>query len=81
MSMIALSNTPYLRAKALASVGPLILGVYASHYFFVEHVRWLERMVDNPYLRGITYLAVVFLLALVTSFMLARWRGTKQFVT
>jgi len=81
MSMIALSNTPYLRVKALASIGPLILGVYASHYYFVEHVRWLERMIDNPSLRGAAYLAVVFFLALITSFMLARWRGTRQFVT
>ena len=81
MSMIALSNTPYLRVKALSSIGPLILGVYASHYYFVEHVRWLEQIVENPYLRGPAYLAVVFLLALGTSFMLAQWRGTKQFVT
>ena len=81
MSMIELSNTRHLRMTALASIGPLILGVYASHYYFVEHVRWLERLIDNPYLRGPTYLAVVFLLALGTSFMLAQWRGTKQFVT
>lgn len=81
MGMIALSNAPYLRAKALASFGPLILGVYASHYYFVEHVRWLERFIHSPYLRGIAYLAVVFILSLITSFILARWRGTKQFVT
>jgi len=81
MSMIALSNTPCLRVKALASIGPLILGVYASHYYFVEHVRWLERLVVNPYLRGAAYLAIVFLSALGTSFMLARFRGTRQFVT
>ena len=81
MSMIALSNTRCLRVKALTSVGPLILGVYASHYYFVEHVRWLERIVENPYLRGLAYLAVVFLLALGTSFMLAQWHRTRQFVT
>lgn len=81
MGMIALSNTRYMRVKALASIGPLILGVYASHYYFVEHVRWLEQVVENPYLRGGTYLAVVFLLALGTSFILARFRGTRQFVT
>jgi surface polysaccharide O-acyltransferase-like enzyme len=81
MSIIALSNTPYLRVKALASVGPLILGVYASHYYFVEHVRWLDGIVNNPYLRAPAYLAVVFLLSLGTSFILARGRATKQFVT
>jgi len=81
MSMISLSNTRYLRVKALASIGPLILGVYTSHYYFVEHVRWLERIIETPYLRGPAYLAVVFLLALGTSFMLAQWRGTRQFVT
>jgi surface polysaccharide O-acyltransferase-like enzyme len=81
MSIIALSNTPYLRVKALASVGPLILGVYASHYYFVEHVRWLDGIILSPYLRAPAYLAVVFLLSLGTSFILARWRVTKQFVT
>jgi surface polysaccharide O-acyltransferase-like enzyme len=81
MSMIALSNTPYLRVKALASVGPLILGVYASHYYFVEHVRWLDGIILNPYLRVPAYLAVVFLLSLGTSFILSRWKVTKQFVT
>ena len=81
MSMIALSNAPYLRVKALASIGPLILGVYASHYYFVEDVRWLERFIHSPQLRGIAYISIVFILALVTSFVLARWRGTRQFVT
>lgn len=81
MSMIALSNSRYLRVKALASIGPLILGVYASHYYFAEHVRWLEQIIHNPHIRGIAYLTIVFLLALGTSFMLAQWRGTKQFVT
>ncbi|MBD8632142.1 acyltransferase family protein [Oxalobacteraceae sp. CFBP 8755] len=81
MSMIALSNTRYLRVKALSSIGPLILGVYASHYYFVEHVRWLQQIVENPYLIGPAYLAVVFLLALGTSYTLAQWRGTRQFVT
>ncbi|RYZ91562.1 MAG: hypothetical protein EOP06_06750 [Proteobacteria bacterium] len=81
MSMIALSNAPYLRVKALASIGPLILGVYASHYYFVEHIRWLDRFVHSPHLRAVAYLAIVFVLALITSFMLARWRGTRQFVT
>jgi surface polysaccharide O-acyltransferase-like enzyme len=81
MSMIALSNAPYLRVKALASIGPLILGVYASHYYFVEHIRWLERFIHSPHLRAIAYLAIVFALSLITSFMLARWRGTRQFVT
>jgi surface polysaccharide O-acyltransferase-like enzyme len=81
MSMIALSNAPYLRVKALASIGPLILGVYASHYYFVEHIRWLERFIHSPQLREIAYIAIVFILALVTSFVLARWRGTRQFVT
>ena len=50
MSMIALSNTRYLRVKALSSIAPLILGVYASHYYFVEHVGWLGQIVENPYL-------------------------------
>jgi len=81
MSMIALSNAPLLRIKSLASIGPLILGVYASHFFFVERIHQLEGVVDEPYFREVVWIAIVFSLALATSFVLARWRPTKQFVT
>jgi surface polysaccharide O-acyltransferase-like enzyme len=81
MSMIALSNTHLLRARSLASIGPLILGVYASHFLFVDRVHWLERVVHEPKLRETAYVAIVFLLALLTSFILSKWQRTKQFVT
>jgi surface polysaccharide O-acyltransferase-like enzyme len=81
MSMIALSNTYLLRARSLASIGPLILGVYASHFLFVDRVHWLERVVHEPKLRETAYVAIVFLLALLTSFILSKWQRTKQFVT
>lgn len=80
MSMIALSNAPFLRQRWLTSIGPLILGVYVSHVFFVARMRPLERIVHEPNLRQITYLASVFVLALITSAMLARWPRTRQFV-
>jgi len=80
MSMIALSNTPILRVRSLASIGPLILGVYASHFLFVDRVHWLERVVHEPQLREVAYVATVFLLAFLTSFVLAKWQRTKQFV-
>jgi surface polysaccharide O-acyltransferase-like enzyme len=81
ISMIALSNTRFLRIKSLVSIGPLALGVYASHCFFVDRMHWLEYAVPGPTLRQAAYVAIVFMLALSTSFILAQWHRTRPFVT
>lgn len=81
LSMIALSNTRFLRIKSLVSIGPLTLGVYASHCFFVDRMHWLEHLVPGPTVRQVAYVAIVFTLALSTSFVLAQWHRTRRFVT
>lgn len=81
ISMIALSNARFLRIKSLVSIGPLTLGVYASHCFFVDRMHWIERVAPGPTSRQVAYVAIVFTLALSTSFLLAQWHRTRRFVT
>lgn len=81
ISMIALSNARFLRIKSLVCIGPLTLGVYASHCFFVDRMHWIEPVFPGPTFRQVAYVATVFTLALSTSFILAQWHRTRRFVT
>jgi surface polysaccharide O-acyltransferase-like enzyme len=80
VSMVALSNAAFLRMPALASIGPLILGVYVCHVFFVERIPAFDQRVHLPLPRELVYLVTVFCCALAVTFVLARWARTKQFV-
>jgi surface polysaccharide O-acyltransferase-like enzyme len=80
MTMVALSNVRPLRASALAGIGPLVLGIYASHYLFIDLLYPLhERFAGTPGWRAV-YVALVFAGALLLSMLLARWRPTRRFV-
>ena len=81
MGMIALSNIPLLRIRTMTAIGPLMLGVYACHVFFVEKARPLERFVHQSLFQELAYVVAVFLLSLGVTFILSRWRYTRQFVT
>lgn len=80
VSMIALSNTRLLRIRLLIAAGRLIPGMYASHFLFVERSHWLRNILQEPHLREIIYIALVFILSLTTSLLLSRWKFTRQFV-
>lgn len=80
MTMMALSNAPGLRAPALAAVGPLVLGIYASHYLFIDLLYPLHlRLQEVPGWEA-AYVALVFIGALLVSGLLARWGPTRRLV-
>jgi surface polysaccharide O-acyltransferase-like enzyme len=79
-SMIALSNARLLRAPALAASGPLVLGVYASHYLFIDLLYPLHlRLHALPGWEAL-YVALVFAAALALSLLLARFDATRRLV-
>jgi surface polysaccharide O-acyltransferase-like enzyme len=41
VTLVALSNVKPLRIPALASIGPLVLGIYACHFLYVDLLRRL----------------------------------------
>ena len=80
MTMLALSDPAPLRFPRLAGLGPLVLGVYASHFLFVD----LLARPDSP-LRAIPgwdiiVVALVFALSLALTGLLWRCAPTRRLV-
>jgi surface polysaccharide O-acyltransferase-like enzyme len=71
MSMIALSDLRWARIPALAALGPLVLGIYASHYLFVDGLHALPGIDAGP-AGGLRYVLLVFLLSLGLTWALSR---------
>jgi surface polysaccharide O-acyltransferase-like enzyme len=80
VAMLALSDPAPLRFPRLAGLGPLVLGIYASHNLFVDPLTGP----DNPMraLPGwdVIVVAVVFALALALTGLLARFPLTRRLV-
>jgi surface polysaccharide O-acyltransferase-like enzyme len=71
VAMIALSDLRLARIPALAALGPLVLGIYASHYLFVDGLRAIEGIDAGP-AGGLRYVLLVFLLSLGLSWALSK---------
>jgi surface polysaccharide O-acyltransferase-like enzyme len=79
VSMLALSDLKPARIPALAALGPLVLGIYASHYLFVD---WLHAVhgIDAGPAGGLRYVMLVFLLSLALTWALSRIPLTRRIV-
>lgn len=80
ITMLALSDPAPLRFPRLAGLGPLVLGIYASHFLFVD----LLAGQDSP-LRAIPgwdiiVVALVFALSLTLTGLLWRFAPTRRLV-
>jgi surface polysaccharide O-acyltransferase-like enzyme len=71
VAMIALSDLRLARIPALAAIGPLVLGIYASHYLFVDGLRTVDGIDAGP-AGGLRYVLLVFLLSLGFSWALSK---------
>jgi surface polysaccharide O-acyltransferase-like enzyme len=71
VAMIALSDLRLARIPALAALGPLVLGIYASHYLFVDGLRTVGGIDAGP-AGGLRYVLLVFLLSLGLSWALSK---------
>jgi surface polysaccharide O-acyltransferase-like enzyme len=79
MSMIALSDLRWVRIPALAALGPLVLGIYASHYLFVDGLHAV-RGIDAGPAGGLRYVLLVFLLSLGLTWLLSRLPVVRRVV-
>lgn len=68
------------RWRALAALGPAVLGIYASHMVFVSLLKPLDRRLTGAAWWEVAYVAAVFVLAWCTSHALARYRATRPLV-
>jgi surface polysaccharide O-acyltransferase-like enzyme len=79
-AMMALSGASALRAPRLAAIGPLVLGIYASHYLFIDLLYPLDGLLRGYPGWPLGYVALVFACALALSRLLARHAWTRPLV-
>ncbi|MBD8531343.1 MULTISPECIES: acyltransferase [unclassified Massilia] len=80
VSMMALSNHPRLRWDTLSGVGPIVLGVYAVHYVFVDLFAFRHHWTGIGWVDDIFYVIAVFALSTVAAFAMSRLSITKPLV-
>ncbi|GAO35237.1 hypothetical protein SCT_0621 [Sulfuricella sp. T08] len=80
VALIALSNTKKLHFPTIASVGPLVLGIYASHFAFVAILKPLDRELSGSSIWDVSYVVAVFFLSYFMTFILSKYRLTRRLV-
>lgn len=80
-AMIALSNSRYLDWPRVASIGPLVLGIYAAHMAFVDLLAPLDRRFGDSAWWGLSYVAAVFALSYGTANLMRRFALTRKLVS
>jgi len=81
LAMIALSNPRCLNFTPAATIGPLVLGIYASHYIFVDLLKSFDTKFAGGWMWSIFYIAAVFLLSYLLVRLLARFSMTRKIVS
>lgn len=79
-ALMALSNAKALQNAQLVSVGPLVLGIYASHFLFVDLLRPVDHSYHGMIAWDIGYVAIVLVLSLMTTYFLSKIALTRRFV-
>lgn len=80
VAMVGLSNTRLLRFPKIAALGPLVLGVYCSHFVFVDLIWPLRPLFAGQFVWDMVYVGVVFALSLGLTVLLSRHPLTRHFV-
>ena len=80
-ALMAFSNTKWLESDFLALIGPRVLGIYTSHYVFVDLFAPFAARFAGHALWDLSYIAIVFFTSYYFSRILANYRLTKILVT
>lgn len=80
VALIALSNTKYLNFCRVASIGRVVLGIYASHFIFVEILRPLDNKFAGNGIWDVWYVFAVFVLSYALVSMFSRFHLTRRLV-
>ena len=79
-ALIALSSSRWLHIRRAASIGPLVLGIYTSHFIFVELLKPLDRRYTGNAMWEALYVIAVFLLSYMMATILSSHRLTRRLV-
>jgi surface polysaccharide O-acyltransferase-like enzyme len=80
VALIALSDARGLQMRKLASIGQLVLGVYASHFLFVDLLRPVDELHHGQPLWDVGYIGIVFIMSLIVTYGLSKASLTRKFV-
>lgn len=80
VALIALSNSRHLHWSRAAAIGPLVLGIYASHMVFIDVLKPLDRLFMDSGLWSVAYVAAVFVLSWGFARLLSQHRVTRRLV-
>jgi surface polysaccharide O-acyltransferase-like enzyme len=79
-ALIALSNTKLLHLSRIASIGKLVLGIYASHYIFIDLLSPIDKRYAGDILWDVAFVCAVFFLSYVTALGCSKYQLTKKLV-
>lgn len=71
-ALVALSAPPIFRGRFASSIGPLVLGIYAIHYAFVELLGPVDMQFKGNAIWSVAYLAAVCLLSWLSAYGLSK---------
>ncbi len=79
-AILSLSNHSLLRVRALSNFGPIVLGIYAIHFIFVDLFAPIDSIFDSA-LWEIIYIVVVLVLSIFSVRLMSRSRIFSRFVS
>jgi surface polysaccharide O-acyltransferase-like enzyme len=80
VGLMALSDLPFLRVPLLSFFGPLVLGVYAVHFVFVDMLHPLDKELTGIAIWEIAYPVTVLVLSTLTAYGMSRVRIFRPIV-
>ena len=78
-TIMSLSNHKVLSNAMFATLGKMTLGIYASHFIFIDLLQPLDRLVNHP-LWELFFVILVLGLSVMLTKALAKYRYTKKLV-
>jgi surface polysaccharide O-acyltransferase-like enzyme len=79
ISLMALSNHKTFQNKVLGSIGTMTLGIYASHFIFIDLFRIYSKKFNSP-LWDISLIIIVLSLSILLVKLMSHYKLTKKFV-
>lgn len=80
VAIIALSGSRYLNLERAASIGPLVLGIYLSHFVFVDLLEPIAGRFAVGAIWSVIYIVAVLVLSYALVRVMARFALTRRFV-
>ncbi len=79
VAVLSLSNHPKLQFESLSSLGQLTLGIYTSHFIFVDLLRGIDDKINHPAWE-LSNVVIVFILSIALTKLLSKVKWLRKSV-